>query len=105
MFWSDPNLYGVSLYKDIATPVQAPILGPWYNIPRFIPQPYGFTAPLFGVPAPSISPFVRPETVNPYMAMNPYAAINPFMTPINPYLQHFGTSLPFYGWSRPFPFC
>lgn len=119
MFWSDPNLYGVTHpLREIPTPLT---MGP--PIPRFLPQPYGFVPPYFTAqgffPTPlqtpmgfnpylrqeAFTPFVRPETLAPQF-QPPYGQ-PPYGQPaygMNPYLQPFNMNVPPYNWIRPFGF-
>ena len=118
MFWSDPNLYGVTLpYRDIANPMATGL----HNIPRFLPPTYGFTTPYITpqvlpqglLPTqyaqqtfnPMVQPFgqfirpemvqqfgqfFRPELMQPIVGLNPYTqAYNFTPQPIVPFRPYF----------------
>jgi len=122
MFWSDPSLYGVNM-RDL--PGQMP-MNVWHNVPKFIPNPYGFVPPYYipqlttpFVPQ-QLTPFI-PQQLTPFMPqhLTPFVrpeftqfprpeAFTPFtrpelmpqlapQIPFNPYVN-------IYGWQRPFGF-
>ena len=89
MFWSDPNLYGVTLpYKDLANPLATGL----HHIPRFLPPTYGFSSPFF-------PPQVNPQGLLPTqpLAQQPFTPfaqqpITPFaQQPFTPFMQQLFT--------------
>jgi hypothetical protein len=106
MFWSDPNLYGLTLpYKEMTPPMA---MSPWGTFPRYVPPPFGFVPPYVNVAPPAFTPFVRPETLTPFVRpemLSPY--LKPEIQPpvaFNPYLTPYHINLPLYNWIRPFGF-
>jgi hypothetical protein len=113
MFWNDPILYGATLpYRDIKDiNVPTPFVGstlPWQQIPRLVPQFYGFQPPFpyfQQFPQMGVNPFLPtqfPQMINPYLHTQFPQMINPFVpaqghTPFLP----FNVNLPPY---RPFTF-
>jgi hypothetical protein len=98
MFWNEPILYGATLpFKDV--PLQTPWAGmfPQHNIPRYLPQNYGFTTPLnYNYNVPQFQQIPQIPQVNPFMQVPqvPQMGFTPFVRP--------EWNQPFYGFNRQF---
>lgn len=114
MFWNDPHMYGATFpYKDIPTPVQFPIAGQtqaWQNLPRFMPNYYGYVPPVYDPRVVAFDPFlargiwrepIQPQL--PIQAQLPFQTQLPFQMqlPFNMNLPY-NVNVPFYGFQRPF---
>jgi hypothetical protein len=101
MFWNEPHMYGANFpYREfMPTPTPAPFLGQFYpqqNIPRFMPNYYGFV-PQLGYPTAPLDPFMQralPQNVPWAGFRDPFAMNLPQNVPWAGFRDPFAMNLP-----------